>query len=129
MSDFANLMTRTVAAANDLRTMQYTIQRQAGAGTCDIASHAAATLVLGPMGVLTNKPNSGQAATIAYAGETKVVAGGSVTVNVAVSTNSSGRATAAVSGDIIIGRALEAAGADGEVIRMLLQAPTPLLRE
>jgi len=128
MSDMVNVVSRTAQAARDMRTMQYTIQRAVAAGTCDIASHAAATHVLGPMGVLINKPDSGQAATIAYAGEVKVVAGGAVTANSKITTNGSGRAADAASGNIVIGTALETAATDGEVVRVLLERPTPLVR-
>lgn len=128
MATYGEQMTRTAQAAADLSAAQYTILRHAAAGTVNIASHAAASIVLGPIGVLQNKPTSGRAATVAYAGETKVVAGGTVTVNAAVTTNASGRAANATSGDIVIGRALQAATTDGEIIRMQLMSPTPLLR-
>ena len=128
MSDFANVVTRTATAARDMRTMQYTIQRAAAAGTVDISSNAAASHLLGPIGVVTNKPNSGQAATIAYAGEVKVIAGGTVTANALVTTNASGRAANATSGQMVIGRALETATTDGEVVRMQLMSPTAMVR-
>jgi hypothetical protein len=128
MSDFANVVTRSVTSAADQRTRQYTIQRAAAAGTCDISSNAAASHLLGPIGVLINKPNTGQAATIAYAGEVKVVAGGTVTANALVTNNASGRAANATSGQMVIGRALETATTDGEVVRMQLMSPTAMVR-
>ena len=51
---------------------------------------------------------------IGIMGEMKVVAGGAITVHNAITTNGSGRAAAAASNDMLIGVALEAAGADGE---------------
>ena len=115
-------------AAVDLRTTRHHILRFTGAATMDIASHAAATAVLGAVGVQENKANSGQAVSVVERGITQVVAGGSITVNVLVTNNSSGRATAATSGDLVVGRALQAAGADGDKIQMLACQPYPLLR-
>lgn len=129
MANFGQQMTRTVTAARDMRVnFQYTVQRQAGAGTCDIASHSAASHTLGPVGILQTKPDSGHAATIAYAGISKVVIGAAVTANAVLATNASGRAIDATSGFVIIGRALEAGGADGDIIQCLLQAPTVMVR-
>lgn len=128
MATFNEVMALSAAAASDLTNTRYHIMRWVAAGTCNIASHAAATAVLGPMGILQNKPTSGAAATIGFAGESKVVAGGSLTANTLITTNGSGRAAAATSGDIIIGRVLEAASADGDVVRCLMMPPQPLLR-
>lgn len=119
--------TRAASANADLRLFQYKFLRATGAGTVSVASEAnggANDLI----GVLQNKPNSGQAATIAVTGETKVVAGGALTVNTWITTNGSGRAAAATSGDNVIGLVLETAGADGDVVRALIHPALPLLR-
>lgn len=118
----------TAQAAADLTNTRYHILRWAAAGTTNIASHAAATAVLGAIGVQQNVGTSGQAVKVSYTGQSKVVAGGAVTANVLITNNGSGRAAAATSGDIVVGRALEAATQDGDVIRCLLQQPVPLLR-
>lgn len=128
MSSFGEFCAITVRAASDLRRCQYHIMRYTAANEVNIASHAAATALLGPVGVLQTNPNSGQSGALAVSGEVKVIAGGSVSVNVLITNNSSGRATAAVSGDLVIGRALEAAGADGDHIRCLIHPALPLLR-
>ena len=126
MSDYGRLMARSADAAADMRTNQWHILRAAAAGTTNVASNpgGAASDVIG---TLFNKPNSGQAASIITQGESKVVAGGSVTVNTLLTTNGSGRATAATSGDFVLGMALEAASADGEVIRVLMSMPAAQL--
>lgn len=129
MASFGEYMTRTMQAAANLTTYQYRIMRRSGVGLCNVASGAASTtLVLGGIGILMNAPDSGQAATIAYMGEVKVKAGTAVTENVFITWDSSGMATAAVSGDIAIGRALEAAGNAGEIIRCTVFPAQPLLR-
>ena len=122
MAEFGRIMARTARAAGDLRTKQYVVLRSAGAGLTNQASNAAGG-VDGQGGVLLNKPNSGQAASVGWNGETKVKAGGTVTANVWQSANSSGHIVDASSGDWAIGVALEAATSNGEVVRMLLQVP------
>ena len=122
MATFSDVVARTMQVGVDARTNQYHIMRADAAGITDVASNPGgdANEVIG---VLQNKPNSGQAATIAYLGETKVVAGGTASVNALLTTNGSGRAVDATSGDFVVGQALEAAASDGETIRMLLRVP------
>ncbi len=124
MAETGRFFARTMRASVDLRTKQYHILRASAAGTTDQASNPAG----GPdeiVGILANKPNSGQAASVVYAGEFKVVAGTATTANALLTTNGSGRAvTAAVtSGDWTLGMGLETASADGEVIRCLVNMP------
>tara|TARA_Y100000310_G_scaffold340038_1_gene434550 strand:- start:406 stop:804 length:399 start_codon:yes stop_codon:yes gene_type:complete len=123
MAEFGRVTSRTMAAAADMRTMQYVVLRAAAAGTTNQASNPSldANEVIG---VLQNKPNSGQAATVGYHGETKCVGGGTVTVNALVAPNGSGRVIDATSGDFVLGMALEAATTDGERVRVLLRLPS-----
>ena len=120
MASIGELKTFTLQAAADLRTHQYKIMRTVNAGTCNVASLATAYSMIG---VLTNKPNSGQAAAIAYLGECKIMAPGVVAANIPVTTDGSGQLTAAASGDMIIGRTLEASANAGELIRCLINPP------
>lgn len=124
MAEYGRVSAYTVAqAAADLRTKEHHIMRFVSATTTDIASNAAAAFAVGAIGVLINKPNSGQSASIGCNGESKVVVGAAVTAGRALATNGSGRAVHAGSGDLVIGRALEAGGADGEVIRAMIFPP------
>lgn len=123
MSSFGQIDAMTAQAAADLRTLQYHILRLTTVGLTNICSQAAAAAADGAVGVLLNKPNSGQQASIGYFGEAKVVAGGSLTANVLITTNGSGRAAAAGSADIVVGRLLETASANGDVVRALLCPP------
>ncbi len=125
MAQFGKEITRSADAAADLRAVGEVFLRGTGANAVNVASNAA---VAGSniLGVLDNKPNSGQTAAIVWFGETKVIAGASTAVHLPLTTNSSGRAIAATSGDMVIGLALEAAGADGERIRVLVHPPYPL---
>lgn len=102
-------------AATDLSAHRYTLMRLSAAGYVNVASDANNT---GLFGVLVNKPSSGQTAKVMLSGIGPVVAGAAITVNALLTHNGSGRVTAAVSGTNvnIIGRALQAATADGEEI-------------
>ncbi len=99
---------------------KYIIVRATAANQADQAVAATASAILG---VMQNNPDVGEAMSIAYAGRSKVVAGGSLSVNAIITTNGSGRAAAVTSGDIAIGRILEAAGADGDVVSAVLFHP------
>lgn len=113
--------TYTLEANADLSTKQYHFMRYVATEKCDQASLDTSSELLG---VLQNKPRaSGQAATIADVGDSIVVAGASITAGTIITTNSSGRAVAVGSGDMAAGRALTAAGADGDQIRARLFAP------
>lgn len=112
-----------VTAAVDLSGYQYRVVRFSAAQACNVASHAlsAAATEL-PCGILQNKPKSGEAATIAFAGASKAVAGATVTARALLTTNGSGKVIDAVSGSIVIGRAQEA-GATDEIISVVLMPP------
>ena len=112
--------TFSAKAAADLSAVQYHIMRLSAANTVNVAS---LTTVTGICGVLQNKPQSGEAGAIAYLGQGRVGAGGAITAGVHVTCNGSGRAATANSGDMIVGQALEAAGADGDIIDVLYKPP------
>lgn len=106
-------------AEADLRLNQYQVVRVTAERRCNVASQNS---VMRGMGVLQNTPNSGQNATVAILGETKVVAGAAIAnVGIPVAHNASGRVIAATSGLAVIGYNIEAAAADGDVICILLQ--------
>ena len=112
--------TFTLVAAADLSGAQYALVRASAAGLTNIASLSTNSALVG---VLQNKPLSGQAATVADFGLSKVIAGASATVNTYFTNDSSGRAVAAQSGDMIIGRFLEAPGAGGDIVTARLMPP------
>jgi len=110
----------TMKAAADLSGVQYHIMRQDAAHSCNVASEAVNSTMIG---ILQNKPESGENATIADEGISKVVAGAAITQGLHVTCNGSGRAAAVGSGDVALGRALEAAGADGDIISIRAYPP------
>ena len=114
-----------VASATDLSSYQYRVMRLSAARTCNVASHALGASGVGAAaGILQNNPTSGRAASIAYLGLSKAVAGAAVTVNAYISTDGSGYVIDAVSGTLAIGRALEASTTAGDVISVALFPPT-----
>lgn len=118
MSAFGDMMVQTAKANADLSAKEWHFVRWSAAATVDQASLSSAEDFAG---VLQNKPNAANRhASVAYLGVTKIVAGGSITVNDLITTNGSGRAAAAGSGDMVAGRALTGAGGDGDVINMVL---------
>lgn len=99
-------------SAADLSTKQYHVVKMTSAGKVNLAS--AGTDV--SLGVLYNKPKTGEAAEVLMrnsAGTGKVIIGGTVTLGAALTANASGKAIATTTaGDQILGYALEAGSAD-----------------
>lgn len=117
----------SMQAAADLRLFQYHIVRMAGANMVNVASHDGAAFQLGAFGVLQNKPNTNEAASVGRAGESAIIAGASYDEGDMLTTNGSGRAVAATSGDIVIAQAIEAATADGQERLAVLCTPWRLV--
>lgn len=109
----------------DLSSSVYRIVRTSAAGKVNVASLNTSREVLG---VLQNAPESGRRADVAIGGISKIEAGAAITANAYVTCDSQGRAiTKPSSGTyVVIGRAMQAAGAAGERIAVLLNAPIEL---
>lgn len=99
---------------------RYVFVQAAGAYQAILATNTTTSALLG---VMQNDPGVGEAMSIAYSGLSKVVAGGALTANAIITTNGSGRAAAVTSGQMALGRVLEASGADGDVVSALLFPP------
>lgn len=74
------------------------------------------------LGILQNKPTAqGRAALVQINGISKAKAGGALaTIGVKVSTTAAGELVAAVTTDIIIGTLLTAAGADNDIVDIII---------
>jgi len=106
---------RTVDAAADLSAKQYYIVIQSS-GQVNLSTSAGAG-----GNVLKNKPESGEAAELAVLGTSKVIAGAAISEGAYVTNNTSGKAVATTtSTHKVIGKALEAATADGDIIEIEL---------
>lgn len=117
-SSGGDYFTLSAKSVGDLSAKQYHFVRFSAADEISVGSFDAAE---DWAGILLNKPSAaGRAATVQFAGESKIVAGGSLTVNDLITTKGDGRAQAATSGDMVIGRVLETAANNGDVVRMVI---------
>lgn len=100
---------------------QYRFVKVTGASQVGLADATANEVVVG---VLQNKPQfTGQSATVAIRGVSKVQAGGNVNAGQAVKVNASGEAVAATlpaDAALVVGVAVTS-GADGQIISVLLK--------
>lgn len=109
----------TLEAGQDLSTKQWLFMVQDGTdGQVDPAGSAG----IHSTGVLQNKPTAaGQAASIAIAGVTKVLAGGSINPGAKVKTDNTGKAVAADSTSFALGWHIgKTAAASGDIIPVML---------
>jgi len=109
MSGHGDNMQVAVAAGADLRAAQYKVVGVAG--TIAAANDAA-------IGVLQNKPNTGEGAAVAFAGHMKAYVGGTVTAGGRLKVTTSGWLVAVASGDGSCAKALAAANS-GSVCEVL----------
>ena len=104
-------------ASGDLSTHQFKFMVVNSSG--QIALNTTAGGVVD--GVLQDKPTAaGHAATVAFSGVSKVVASAAITQGALISSTATGKAVTATTGEAVKGRALESAGADGDLIAVLL---------
>lgn len=107
----------TLEAGQDLSSNQFYFVALASDGQIDPAGDGAAA-----DGILYNDPDAaGKAAEVAIpnGARVKVVSGGSVSVGDDVASDANGKATTATTGDVILGKAVEAGATDGDVISIL----------
>lgn len=108
----------TLEASTDLRNHQYKFVVANGDGTVALAGDGVAVT-----GVLQNKPNTGQAASIMVDGVSKVKAHGStVAAGDVIASSTVGMVSALGSGDYAVGRVIGgSSGSTGRVLTVLLQ--------
>lgn len=115
MSQSVRDFEKTLKAGEDLSSKQFYIVQLDASGDVEVGEGATDLLV----GVLQNKPESGQAATYRFGGTTKVVASAAIAIGAWVTSTAAGKAvTTTTDGDVVVGRALEAAAADGDIIEI-----------
>ena len=120
MSSMGEVMGFSARGDVDFTALRYHLVRLTGANQINVASESSNSAPETLIGVAQTNAVSGRAIKVGYHGESKVVAGGSITVGRWITTNGSGRAAAAASGDNVIGQALEAPAADGDTFRALI---------
>lgn len=115
MATSNTLVCITIPAAADLSAKQFRGINYNGA-VSGLGDHC--------VGVLQNKPVSGDAAQVAISGVTKAVAGAAVAAGAKLMTDANGKFITAVASASrhVVGIAMEAAAADGVVFEVLLIA-------
>lgn len=106
----------TLIAGESLESAKYHIGQLDASGNAEIGESATDLII----GVIQNKPASGGNALIRFQGTSKVLSGGSVSIGDFITSDSSGHGVATTTdGDVVIGRALEAADS-GDYFEVLL---------
>ena len=104
-----------LTAATSLNNHQYGVVRLSAATRVNIASEVGVSgALLMAFGVLQNKPYVDEPAQVCVMGLSKVFGGGTVTAGAPITYDSSGHVVDAVSGSIVIGRALQTLATAGE---------------
>lgn len=106
MSASGDIEVVALVAGADLRAAQYKVV--AVGGTIAAANDAA-------VGILQNKPNTGEGATVAFAGHAKGVAAAAITAGARLKVTTSGYLTTVASGDGSCGKALASASSGSTV--------------
>lgn len=105
-----------IVASGDLSTSQYKVVKFATTAGAVVVGAAGSDKIAG---VLMNDPTSGQAAEVAVGGIVKVLSEASVAAGDHVVSSTTGRAkTTTSANDHVLGIALDAAGAAGDLIRV-----------
>lgn len=113
-----------LTAAADLSGQQYRAVRVTGDFAVNVANAAGQAVI----GVLQNKPTSGQPAEVMSMGVTKVLAGAAIAAGAEVMAGADGRIiTAATAGSNVIGICMEAAANANEIVTVLLGGPSAIV--
>jgi hypothetical protein len=105
----------SLVAAADLSAKQYYIVDVDTAGKAALCGAGEV-----PFGSLQNKPEAGYVAEVQVYGVAKVVAGAIVAVGASVTSDANGKAVTATTGDNVLGTALVASAADGDIIPVFI---------
>lgn len=108
----------TYIADADLDSYQYTIQVGSAGPRCNRAASAGAMVI----GVLQNKPKSGEHATVTMLGKTRCMAGGTVAAGAEIATTASATGLAATSGQYILGISTTGVASGGYFEMIVTQA-------
>jgi len=107
----------SLIAAADLSALKGTIVRVTAEQSVNVVTVAPQQ----PIGILINKPISGAAALVRVRGKCKAIAGAAITVGARLMWGTGGKViTLSGTTNYVVGVALQAAGADGDVIEILV---------
>jgi len=125
MASQVPVLTISATAGADLSAKQFYLVKMSADDTVILC--AAATDV--PVGVLQNKPASGQIAEILTFGKSKIVSSASIAAGKLIGTSSAGKADAKIPGtdttEYVVGHVTKAASADGVLLEALINTASP----
>lgn len=102
----------TYIAGADLSASQYLFVKTSGATVVVAGAGEEA------VGVLWNDPTSGKAASVVRGGDPNVYAGAAIAAGVDVASDAAGKAVAATTGDVILGKTRKAAEAANDLVQI-----------
>lgn len=124
MAAFEDLHTVSKEASADLSTKQFLFVDVNANGQLVVVSGAGGKA----LGVLQDKPSAqGRAGEVGYSGTTKMISAAAVAAGASVSSNNAGKAQTAVSGNIVLGQAMEAAGGADITFEVMLGVGSRIL--
>lgn len=112
----------TMTASADLSGQQFRFVKISGANTVTVTAASTDPSI----GVLQNKPTSGQEASVLILGVTKCTAGAAVAAGAEIMADANGRgitATSAAGANRVLGVAIDAAANAGEIFSMIFIGP------
>lgn len=112
----------TLEAAADLSAKQFHFVKVSAANKVDVCT----AITDAPIGVLQNKPTSGQAANIRVLGISKLSANAAISAGAILGSSTDSQAQTAVATNVVCARALEAAGAANVIISALVLPGTSI---
>jgi hypothetical protein len=114
----------SIPAGADLSAKQYTFVKISGTGVIAVAADTDV-----PIGVLLNDPASGETAAVAVSGVVKLKASAAITAGAVIGTAAAGTGVTRTVGTdttkYILGRAITAAGAAGDIITVAIDCASP----
>lgn len=114
----------TFEAAADLSAKQFHFVKLTAANTVNVCTATTDN----PVGVLQNKPSAaGRPAVVRIFGMSKVVASGAISAGALLATEADAEAGIPATNDPVVGKALEAASGQGEVIAALINCVNPYI--
>ena len=114
----------TFEAAADLSAKQFHFVKLTAANTVNVCTATTDN----PIGILQNKPSAaGRPAVVRLFGISKVVASGAISAGALIATESDAEAGTPATSDPVLGKALEAAAAQGDLIKVLINCVNPYI--
>ena len=114
----------TFEAADNLSTKQFHFVKLTAANTVNVCTATTDN----PIGILQNKPSAaGRPAVVRLFGVSKAVASGIISAGALIATEADAEVGVPATNDPVVGKALEAATAQGDLIKVLINCVNPYI--